>query len=381
MAAPDLLSKVGFEKTKVGSGDKETGYQVSESSLSSLLGSACLCFLIMGLMVVSMVFDIHFEKKTIHRQIRQEEHHAARKLAEVQMELWSEFHSDIQESQEAKALLLHMNQTYTTFQGKIKGVVSELSAELNLNPVKAEKFADKLLHVVADFHQENTKHAKHLVDHLVQAGKRSKKLEKHVDKAMLKEAKEETKLMEADKAQGIEINDSKDNGTDDEQEDKNEMQVMLEGFFNTFHDFEKEFNKEVTEKMQEGQTVYDQVKKLHERLNGSPEAGGAALSDEDILEELNKIDLASVGAALGSGRVLDSSADIVEELYLIPKLPREKLSALEKEWKKGEKDPMVIFEQLTEWHEQGLVPGGWLQMGAAQEMKDEMKEEEKKMTA
>merc|ERR1719183_1286362 len=156
-------------------------------------------------MVMSMVYDVHFEKKTFHRQLRVEEHHAASKLAQVQMELWSEFHNDIQESHEAKALLRYMNDSYGTLQSSIKTAVTELSVELNINEHKAAKFADKLLHLVVNMQQDNVKHAKHLVDHLVAAGKRSVKLEKHVDKAMLQEAKEEKKAMAEDAKEGINV--------------------------------------------------------------------------------------------------------------------------------------------------------------------------------
>ena len=37
----------------------------------------------------------------MHRELRREEHHAASKLAQVGMELWSEYRDDIHESHEA----------------------------------------------------------------------------------------------------------------------------------------------------------------------------------------------------------------------------------------------------------------------------------------
>lgn len=387
-AAPELLTKVGFERSKIGSGEKEHGYQIKESSLSSLLGSACVCFLVMGLMVVSMVFDIHFEKKTIHRQLRVEEHHAASKLAQVQMELWSEFHSDIKESHEAQLLLKNMNDSYGQLQGKIKAAVQELSAELSLNPVKTEKFADKLLHIVADIQQDNTKHAKHLVDHLVAAGKRSVKLEKHIDKEMLKEAKEEKKNMAEDKRDGIDVAapPPKEHDKEAKQETKgatktkfeedleeqDPLKEMIQGFFFTFNDFESEFKGEARQKMKEGNVIYDQIAKLYGEIN----AKDSTLSEEDVQEKLNKIDLTSVGAGLGSGRVLPV-LDIVEEIYLIPKIPHKKLNELEKKWKKGDADSVEVFEQLQEMHENGLVPSGWLQMGVGQEEREEEQDEER----
>lgn len=378
--APEILSKVGFEKSKIGSGDKETGYQIKESSLSSLMGSACLCFLVMGLMVVSMVFDVHFEKKTIHRQLRQEEHHAASKLAHVQMELWSEFHNDIQESHEAQALLKNMNASYSSLQGLIKGAVNDLSAELSLNPVKSGKFADKLLHLVADMQQENTKHAKGLVSHLVKAGKRTQKLEKKLEKEMLAETKEEKKAMEQDKKEGINAaaplkeHEHKKPPTEDEKrrdEDEDDpMKEMLTGFFATFEDFEREFSGEARSKMKDGSEVYEKIKALYTK---STKEDGP--SEEELQAELDKIDLSSVGAGLGSGRALPVN-DLIEELYLIPKVPFKDVHKLHKRWKKGETDSVTVFEDLQELHEKKLLPSGWLQLGVDADEKEEEREEE-----
>lgn len=387
-APPELLTKVGFEKSKIGHGDKEVGYQIKESSLSSLMGSACLCFMVMGLMVLFMVFDVHFEKKTIHRQLRMEEHHAAGKLAQVQMELWSEFHNDISESHEAQALLRNMNASYGTLQGKLKGAVGELSAELNLNPLKAEKFADRILHLVADMQQDNVKHAKHLVEHLVAAGKRSVKLEKHVDHEMLEEAKEEKKLMQEDKAEGIDAATppkkeeksagAKGKGASAEkaaekaaEDEADPLKEMLTGFFTTFSDFEGEFKGEPRKKMKTGNKVYDQIVALQKRITSEEPP-----TEEEVEAELSKIDLASVGAPLGSGRVLPV-ADIVEEISLIPTIPHKRITELEHKWKKGEVDSVDVFEQLQEMHEKNLVPSGWLQMGVNQEEKEEEQEEQR----
>jgi len=391
MAAPELLSKAGFERSKIGSGDKEVGYQIKESSLSSLMGSACLCFLIMGFMVVSMVYDVHFEKKTIHRQLRVEEHHAASKLAQVQMELWSEFHSDIQESQEAQALLKNMENSYGALQGKMKSLVHDLSAEIGLNPVKGEKFADKLLHIVADMHKDNIKHASHLVKHLVAAGKRSVKLEKHETHAMVKELKEEKKHMEEDVAAGIDVaehdkqmelarqaNNAKEHaagagaskGGEKGEEEEDPLKEMLTGFFTTFNDFETEFKGKARQNLKDGTPTYDKIKELYTKIKGE-----VPMAEEDIQVELDKIDLAGVGAGLGSGRVLPVT-DIVEEIYLIPKIPHKKITALETSWKQGKTDSVEVFEQLQELHEKGLVPAGWLQMGVDQEEKEEEQEEE-----
>lgn len=394
MATPeDALRKIGFEKSKIGSGDKEVGYQINETSLGGLLGSMCVCFSVMGLMVVMLVYDVHFEKKTLHRQLRVEEHHSASKLAQVQMELWSQYRDDIKESHEAQKLLKDLEASYGSLQGKLKTAVDEATTELGLNPVKASKFAEKIVHLVADSQQESVKHAKHLVDHLVNAGKKSVKLEKLVDKQISKELKEEKHLMKEDAKEGIDVGHhekhqvpstadksetpekkpSSDAKTAEEEDDP--LKDLLEGFFFTLKDFDAEFSQAVREKMQPGNAVYDKVEALHKKMLSKTKSEDE-MSEEDIQKELTSIDLASVGAGLGGGRILPP-ADIVEELSLIPKVPFKELIKLEKAWRKGEKDSAIVFEELNQFHAKGLVPGGWLQGGVNQEEKIEEMEEER----
>lgn len=382
MATPDLLTTVGFEKGKIGSGDKEVGYQIKQTSLCSLIGSVLACFSVMGLMVVSMVFDIHFEKKTLHRQIRVEEHHGAAKLAQVQMELWSQYHEDIREAREAQLLLNNLNSAYSEFQGKFQGAVSEFAKELNLEEKRSAKFADKILHLVADMQQANVKHAKSLLDHLVAAGKKSQKLEKHVDREIVKEVEVEKKHMEEDKAEGIDVvapiaqaaAEGK-TGEDLSTEEEDPLKKMLEGFWEVFNDYENEFGgKPRTNLLDSPETkggqVYKQITDLYAMLNSDKPP-----SEDETAEALEKIDLAGIGAGLGSGRVLPVN-DIVEEIALVPKIPHKELKELEKEWRAGTKDSIVTFEELTVWHEKGLLPSGWLQRGVGAEEQEEEKAEE-----
>merc|ERR1719199_935512 len=76
-------------------------------------------------MVMSMVYDVHFEKKTFHRQLRVEEHHAASKLAQVQMELWGQYRDDVQESQEATILMKRLEASVPQFESKLQVAVKE----------------------------------------------------------------------------------------------------------------------------------------------------------------------------------------------------------------------------------------------------------------
>jgi hypothetical protein len=292
------------------------------------------------------------------------------------MELWSQYRDDVKESHEASRLMTRLEETKGEFEGKIKGAVNEFSRELNLNPDKAAKFADKLLHLVADMQKENIKHAKVLLDHLVSAGKKGQSLEKHLDKEMLKDIEHEAKNIEKDVADGMALEDLKHlpdgalpDGDASESEDKEDsedpLKDMLEGFFSVFDDHEQEFGGKVRENFNKGGAVYDQLKALHTKIT---EGKDHPPSEEEVAEELDKIDLASVGAPLGSGRVLQIN-DIVEELVLIPKVPHEELHSLEKKWRAGELDSVTLFTKLQELHDKGVIPSGWLQMGVNRQEK------------
>lgn len=361
MASSDVLTQVGFEKSKIGSGDKEVGYQIKESSLSGLAGSLCLCFLVMGLLVVSMVYDVHFEKKNLHRQVRQVEHHAASKLASVQMELWSQYRDDVHESEEASQTLKALEASYDTFKPMFSTAINDLAKEFNLNQERANKFADRILHLVADMQQDNIKHSKHLLDHLVKAGKKGKKLEGHMDKDMVKMADEEREKVVAD-------GDDEALPAADENDD---LKEMLNGFWFTFNDYEKEFGGKVREHMSKGGPVYDSLKTLYDKIR-SP----TPPTPEEVGKELDAIDLAGIEAPLGSGRTLPAE-DIVEELFLVRHIPHEKLAQMEKDWRAGKKDSVTIFSKLKDWHAKNMIPSGWLQMAVDREEKADEEQEEK----
>jgi len=375
MASPELLSTVGFKKGKIGSDDKEVGYQINESSLSGLAGGICLCFAVMGLMVVSMVYDVRFEKKNLHRMMRVEEHHAASKLAQVQMELWSQYRDDVQESHEARTLLKQLNSSYSEFQGKFRTAIGEFSKELNLHQDRSSKFAEKILHLVADMQEANLKHAKHLLQHLVESGKRGASLQKHVTREIEEQVEEEQKHIEEDGAAPDHPNPADHphvrgaSAADPDEEDP--LKSILEGFWLTFDDYEKEFAGKARKNFKDGtHPVYKQLSALQDKLTGDNPP-----SEQEVEAEIEKIDLVGAGVGLGSGRVLPIE-DIVEELVLIPKIPHRELTRLEKAWREGKKDSVTVLSQLQKWHGEGMVPSGWLQMGINNEEKGELKHEE-----
>jgi hypothetical protein len=372
MTTPDLLTTVGFEKGKIGSGEKEVGYQIKESSLSSLVGSLLICFLVMGLMVVCMVYDVRLEKKTFHRERRVEEHHAASKLAQVQMELWSQYRDDVQESHEATRLLATLNASYTQFKPKLEVAVNDVAKDMGLNTDRASKFADKILHVVADMQKDNMAHAKKLLEHLVKAGKKGERLERHIEKEMIAEISEEEKHVQedisdgiADEVEGGDVASLKGASANITEQDP--LKVVLQGFWETFDDYEREFSGAVRDNFRKGHSVYEELQTLWGKVNGPNPP-----SEEEVGEALEKVDLASVGAPLGEGRILPVN-DIVEELVMVPKIPYKMLAQLEMMWKTGQKDSVSILAQLQQMHKDGQVPSGWLNQGARkQEDYDEM---------
>jgi len=227
---------------------------------------------------------------------------------------WSQYRDDIQESQEAGNLLKTLNSSYAEFQGQFRGAVDEFAKELNINQVKATAFADKILHLVAAMQESNIKHAKRLLDHLVEAGKKGAAMKEHVSKEMMKDIK-------------------------------------------------------VRENFEKGGEVYDKLKELEAKIKGDTPP-----SEEEVQQEFDKIDLVSVGAGLGSGRILPLS-DIVDELTMIPKVPHENLKKLEKAWRDGTKDSVTILAELTELHDKKEIPSGWLSKGVDQDEKEELKED------
>lgn len=193
--------------------------------------------------------------------------------------------------------------------------------------------------------------------------------------------KEEKKNLQEDEKEGIDVEEEEAKehaeavaaGKNVTQEE-DPLKKMLEGFFWTFHDYEGEFGGKPRQMLTEGQAVYEEVKKLHQRIISGP------ISEDEVTSELDKIDLKSVGAGLGAGRILPV-IDIVEELFLLPKIPFEQLKQVEKLWRADDTDAVEVFERLKYWHSNGMIPSGWLQQGVERTEKDEdeIEDEEEKL--
>jgi len=363
MTTPDILETVGFEKKKIGSGDKELGYVIKKKSLNGLAISVIAVLSVLAVVVVLSQFEVRFEKRSFQRKLRKEEHHAASRLAQVDMELWAQYKEDIRESIEAQTMVRNLNSSYDKFQANLQKTINASAKELNLNSAKAAHLADMILQLVATVKTNNLHHVKHLVDHLVASGKRSGMLEKHVSKSLREDLLDESKLLHEDQAEGIDSHEQlgsagKAGDPSNSSMADDPLQGMLEGFFFTFNDYESEFKHRTRISLsQPGNAVYRQLQDLWANITSATPP-----SEEEVGAALDHIDLSSVGAGLGSGRILPA-VDIVEELLLIPKIPHSDIEELEKVWRSGHTDSVDVLAKLEEWYAQKLIPSGWLKKG------------------
>merc|ERR1712151_957073 len=101
------------------------------------------------------MFEIKFERRSLKHKFRKMEHHAASKLAKVEMELWSHFKDDIQESHEASGLLKSLQASYDQLQSKMQESIEETTMEAGLVKEKADFVTEKAMLVLADHREAN----------------------------------------------------------------------------------------------------------------------------------------------------------------------------------------------------------------------------------
>merc|ERR1712003_44248 len=108
------------------------------------------------------------------------------------------------------------------------------------------------------------------------------------------EVEEEAARDEEDERDGVAIR------PDEEDEKNNPLKDMLQGFWDTFHDYEREFSGKARATLSAtGNKQYQQLKELRDKITSEE-----GMSEEDVMTGLDAIDLNAVGAGLGSGRVL-----------------------------------------------------------------------------
>merc|ERR1712060_332589 len=157
------------------------------------------------------------------------------------------------------------------------------------------------------------------------------------EREALKQMKDEKTRMEDDADAAA----TAEQGADEPEDEP--LKQMLQGFWDTFKDYEREFHGTARAKLSDpGNLQYKQLKELKLAIDSADPP-----NEEEISKRLDAIDLTAVGAGLGEGRVL-APIDIVEELYLVPKIPHERLSKLRQAWESGKKNADLVFEELLE---------------------------------
>merc|ERR1712151_1001834 len=181
------------------------------------------------------------------------------KLAQIEMELWAQYRDHIEESREAKSLLKSLAASNEKLHTELKSTI------------KDRRLADKVLHLVADNQQDNLKHTKHLLDHIVAQGKRGAIMEKHVAREIRQEmTREEQRVNDDDKSPDVQLDDHDPRFSlgSEVGKPKDPLKETLEGFWHTFHDYKAEFGSTVRDTLKNGHPKYEQITELYKRLKG-----------------------------------------------------------------------------------------------------------------
>lgn len=362
MTTPDLLTTVGFERRKLGNGDKEVGYAIRSSNLVVIAVGIVAFAAVLSFAVVWSLFEIRFERRHAHHELRVEEHHAALKLARVEMELWSELRADVHESQEARVLLQSLNASYEELTHKLRNSIGKLCRDNGLHAEKATLISHKVLHLIVEHRQETIRHAKTLVDHLVNVGKKSAKLEKKLERKMDKEMKQEIN-METEEASLEE----------DGMKDPPQIKMMVVNFWRLFDKFHSTY-PDAIKLLKKDAPAFQMAVDLWKRA----EDQDIVLGEDELDKELQAIDLKNLGMEYikNSNEFTQDPYDFLEMVVAVPGVPFVEMGALEQEWKAGTKDSYAVLEQLREWKEAGRLPETWVAESVSEEEEEDREGEE-----
>mmetsp|Transcript_106261 Transcript_106261/g.298891 ORF Transcript_106261/g.298891 Transcript_106261/m.298891 type:complete len:365 (-) Transcript_106261:103-1197(-) len=356
MNSVDVLETAGFKPGKIGAGDKEPGYTIGKTHLSRLASMIVLAVTLLVLLLVWSQFEIHFERRSLQRKFRKEEHHAASKLAKVEMELWSHFRDDIHESLEARAFYNSLNASYVQLESKIESAITQNTQDLGLSAAKANVLVQRIVRLLADHRADNLHDAEGLIHHLIKAGRKGEKLQKHLDEEIKRDMKHEVREMEAHEK----VEDDGDaeevigeGGDADGDEDEHELKPIVQEFWKTYDEFAKTYPAVVS--MKTDSEMYKSLEGLRTKLDSDENT----MSDEDGEAELKRIDLQSVG--IKREDVDLGIRDLLEVLTCMPNMPHSKLRDLEKAWLSDEKQTFIVLDELHELAGEGKLPSVWLE--------------------
>eukprot|EP00927_Polykrikos_kofoidii_P027040 TRINITY_DN2393_c0_g1_i1.p1 TRINITY_DN2393_c0_g1~~TRINITY_DN2393_c0_g1_i1.p1 ORF type:complete len:382 (-),score=102.50 TRINITY_DN2393_c0_g1_i1:84-1229(-) len=333
--AEQFLNNVGFHKTKVGSDDKEMGYAIKRGNLHRVVGVLALGVTVVSSSLLFWNYEVHIERRSVLSFIRKQARRGdewASKLAKVETELWTHYQRDIDESEDAKHITRRLNESYELFQSQLHDSVQDVAKEVGMPTEKAVFLASKLMQIVLKHRHDNLRNIEGLVDGLVNAGVKSRALEKHIDHETKEELKEseaeadeiEELLQEASEQAEIEkmASDHTEGGTE----------TLLRRLFDIWEDFEEAYPGPYPA-LKKDSPLWKRIKKLED--NGD---------DAETEEELAKLGLEEMklGFVKDSNPFSQDVHDFVDMLLLVEQIPRQKLQ----KWRKAFDDktmPMHII--------------------------------------
>eukprot|EP00927_Polykrikos_kofoidii_P027041 TRINITY_DN2393_c0_g2_i1.p1 TRINITY_DN2393_c0_g2~~TRINITY_DN2393_c0_g2_i1.p1 ORF type:complete len:400 (-),score=103.05 TRINITY_DN2393_c0_g2_i1:87-1286(-) len=361
-ATDQVLNTVGFQRTKVGSDDKETGYVIKRWHLHRVFGVLAFgCTLLFSLLLWSQ-YEIRIERRSFLSNIRstaQKGDAWASKLAKVEMQLWAHYQRDIQESEEAKQLTERLNESYNLFKSQLNEKVQIAAKEADMPADKAADVATRLAQIVLKHRHEDLRNIEGLIEDLITAGVRSTALEKHIDregKKELKEAEEEAmetenilkKVGAAEKADRVENthNDMKGGKEpQDEEYDSAALDAMLTNVFDLWVEFEQEFPGPYPA-LKEGSPLWKRIKTVQEDSESKVEA-------ETALKKLGLEEM-KLGFVEDKSVFMQNLHQYVDMLLVIEQIPREKVRKLRRHFLVKDIPQHIIMGKLRAMGERRL---------------------------
>eukprot|EP00927_Polykrikos_kofoidii_P023229 TRINITY_DN21457_c0_g1_i2.p1 TRINITY_DN21457_c0_g1~~TRINITY_DN21457_c0_g1_i2.p1 ORF type:complete len:363 (+),score=91.59 TRINITY_DN21457_c0_g1_i2:42-1130(+) len=348
-SAHDTFTSIGFKQRKLGAGDKEFGYTIERYRLLSIAS----CVVIVGTFVTALFlwsqFEVHFEKRIYNQRLRHSQHHSEVKLASVEMALWSHFHDDIHESQQAKALLKSLETSYQNLEKTLFDTV------LNSTSDKAS-LAKEIVSVLTQNKKSNMLHVKGLMDHLIASGARSANLTKTIDKAVKAETLAEAELIKEDvKDDDLTLEEMRSRVNDEK-----ELRGTVEQFFNYFDLYMKEFGgaHKLFKGVGEKDERFKKVEEVWDNVQG--DADDLAVQ-QDVMDAMEDLHLAGVPKYDPTSLLTPNFGDYVEAVGFLPKIDVDDLRQLQKEFKDQTTPLISLVGQMLNREEEGLVPGLWVE--------------------
>lgn len=324
MSSPELLSLLGFRRRKLGTDDKELGYEIGGASLGRLILWGALAVAVLCGLTAWSQFEVRLERRSFHRRLRREEQDAAARLSQVEMELWAHFREDVRESRQARELMDTLNSSYDVLGSRLQTTIGKMARNFGLPEDKASILADATISVMAEQRQESVRHARELLSHLLQ-----------------RDPSPGTPARAADRSAA--------------EEQKQELDQLVEGFWQAHGAFRRHFGDAARELSAAGPPA--ELLELKVAL-----AESAPGEQADMAGAFYKA-AASLGLDLDHPDLafLTTPAELVELAAALPEFPDQELSDLEALRAGGAEDPYALLAHLHTWRLEGRLPAVWLE--------------------